>query len=152
MQPLNPRAADRAYVIGEVYRLVPHEERSARSHNHYFASLHEAWTNLPEEAAERFPSVDHLRKWALIKAGFRDERSIACSSKAEAQRIAAFVKPMDEFAVVVVREAVVVVLTAKSQSVKAMGKQDFQASKDAVLEIVSELIGVKPDQLQGQAA
>jgi hypothetical protein len=125
------------------------------SHNQYFAAVTEAWKNLPEEYADQFPSVDHLRKWCLIKAGYRDERTIACSSKAEAQRIAAFIKPMDSFAVVVVREATVAVYTAKSQSMKAQGKKDFQESKAAVLEILAGMIGTSSETLKnnaGQAA
>jgi hypothetical protein len=151
MTPLHPRRADAAFVIGEVYTLAEVQGRSAASHNHYFAALNDAWLNLPEDKAERFPTADHLRKWALIRAGYRDERSIVCASKAEAQRVAAFLKPMDDYAVVVVSEAVVTVYTAKSQSVKAMGKQDFQASKDAVLTVLAEMIGVEPAQL-GKAA
>ena len=42
MVPLNPRLADRYYVVGETYRLEPREERSPNSHNHYFAAVHEA--------------------------------------------------------------------------------------------------------------
>jgi len=38
----------------------------------------------------------------------------------EAQRIAAFIKPMDTYAMVIVNECVVTVYTAKSQSLKAM--------------------------------
>jgi len=141
------RMANKEFVVREVYRLAIHEERSANSHNHYFAALHEAWQNLPEGTAERFPTEDHFRKWCLIKAGYRDERTIVASSKAEAQRIAAFVKPMDEFAVVVVKEATVIVATAKSQSVRAMGKKEFQESKQAVLEIAAEMTGLSPEML-----
>lgn len=141
------KMADKEFVIGEVYRLAIYEERSANTHRHYFAALHEAWLNLPEGAAERLPTEDHLRKWCLVKAGYRDERTIVASSKAEAQRIAAFVKPMDEFAVVVVKEATVIVATAKSQSVRAMGKKEFQESKQAVLEIAAEMIGFSPEML-----
>src|SRR3546814_8478118 len=119
MVPLTPRLADRYYVVGETYSLVPQEDRSAVSHRHYFVSLHDAWTNLPEDAAERFQTSEHLRKWALIRAGYRDERSIVCASKAEAQRLAAFIKPMDDYAVVLVSEAVVKVCTAKSQDRKS---------------------------------
>lgn len=150
MRPANPKLADRHFVIGEAYPLIVNEERSTNSHSHYFAALNEAWKNLPEAEAERWPTVEHLRKYALIRAGFRDERSIVCASKAEAQRMAAFVKPMDEYAIVATSEAVVRVYTAKSQSMRAMGKADFQASKDAVLTIVSQLIGVTPEAL-GQA-
>jgi hypothetical protein len=126
---------DKQYVIGETYPLVVHEPRSSNSHNHYFASLTEAWSNLPDDISAQFPTVDHLRKFALIKAGFRDERSVACSSKAEAQRVAAFVKPIDDFAIVTVVEAMVTIYTAKSQSMRAMGKTVFQDSKDKVLDI-----------------
>lgn len=136
---------------GECVRLERHEERSGKSHNHFFAALNDAWLNLPEGEAERFPSSEHLRKWALIRAGYRDERTFVAASKAEGERLVAFVKPMDDYAVVVRRDAVVTVYTAKSQSVKAMGKADFQASKDAVLEKVAALIGMQPAQL-GKAA
>jgi len=145
------RAIDKECVIGEFYRLTEENERSAQSHRHYFACLNEAWQNLREDMAERFPDAEHLRKYALIRTGFHDERSIVCASKAEAQRVAAFVKPMDTYAVVLVREATVSVFTAKSQSMKAMGKQDFQRSKDAVLEFVAGMVGVKPGELSANA-
>lgn len=151
MIPLNPKAADRQYVVGEVYRLVPQEERSRASHSHFFACINEAWKNLPEDLAERFPSSGHLRKWCLIKAGFRDERSHVCPSKAEAQRLAAFVKPMDDLSVVLVNEATVTVFTAKSQSVRAMGKAEFQRSKDAVFDQLAALIGTDPATLKNAA-
>lgn len=151
MTPLNGRHADRQYVVGEHYRLAPFEDRSANSHNHYFASLAEAHANLPEDVAERFPTVEHMRKWALIKAGFRDERSIVCTSKAEALRVQSFIKPMDDYAVVLASDCVVKVFTATSQSVRAMGKADFQKSKQAVLDIVAGLIGVRATTLLDNA-
>lgn len=141
------RDCDASFVVGEVYRLAVQEHRSQASHSHYFAAIHEAWMNLPEHLAEWFPTAEHLRKHALIKAGYRDERSIVCNSKAEAQRIAAFIKPMDEFAVVTTHEAVVTVWTAKSQSKAAMGKQVFQESKNKVLDVLAEMIGVQPETL-----
>ena len=57
--------------------------------------------------------------------------------------MAAFVRPMDEHAVVLISEAVVSVYTAQSQSFRAMGKERFQASKDAVLEALADMIGVE---------
>lgn len=151
MIPTNARMADRHYVVGERYRLVPHEDRNANSHRHYFACIHEAWLNLPEPMMERFASSDHLRKHALIKAGYCDERTIACSSKAEAQRVAAFIRPMDEYALVAVREATVIHWTAKSQSVKAMGNKTFQESKTKVLDVLSDMIGTNVTELQQNA-
>ena len=145
------KLCDDQFVIGEEYRLEVREDRSMRSHSHFFAELTEVWRNLSDEHAERFPTMDHLRRWCLIKAGYRDERSIVCSSKAEAQRVAAFMRPADEFAVVTVNEAVVTFYTAKSQSVRAMGRKDFQESKQAVLDIAAGMIGVSRDDLRRNA-
>src|SRR5262245_22191474 len=116
MVPRQPKLADKFYVVGELYRLVVHEERSQAAHGGYFARVCEAHTNLPEQLVERFPTSEHLRKYALIRAGYRDERTIVASSKAEAQRLAAFIRPMDGFAVVLVDGATVTVYTARSQS------------------------------------
>ncbi|MVA98881.1 hypothetical protein GN330_16660 [Nitratireductor sp. CAU 1489] len=137
------RQADRQFVVGERYRMVEHHDRSANSHRHFFACIHDAWQNLPDRMLEQYPTSEHLRKKALIWKGYRDERSIVCASAAEAQRVAAFVKPMDDFAVVTVKDAVVRVWTAKSQSVKAMGRKEFQDSKSDVLDFVDDLLGVE---------
>lgn len=153
MRPLERHRsrADRQYVEGEIYRLAVHEERSSNSHSHYFASVTEAWKNLPEKIAAEFPTADHLRKFALIRTGFRDERKVALASPAEAERIAAFVKPLDEYAVVTVEGQVVTIYTAKSQSYRAMPKGEFQASKTAVLDYLASLVGVDAQQLTHEA-
>lgn len=150
MIPLRPKLADQAYVIGETYTLAAHEDRSPKSHRHFFVTVNEAWKTLPEDMAYTFPTPDHLRKYALIQAGYRDERTIVVSSRAEALRLAAFVKPMDEYAFVSTAGSTVVVLTAKSQSERAMGRAEFQASKDAVLAILAEMLGVDPATLAKQ--
>jgi hypothetical protein len=148
MVPLHPRLAAKHFGAGEVVKLEVREDRSAKSHRYYFAALNEAHANLPEDKAERWPTMQHLRKYALIHCGYRDERSIVCASKAEALRLAGFIKPMDGFAVVTVREAVVTVYTAKSQSVRAMGKKEFEESKRRVLDFVARLIGTDSATLQ----
>lgn len=135
------RRADLSYVVGETYRLVEHHERSDASHSHYFAAVKNGFDSLPDRLREEYPTADHLRKKLLIRCGYADERSIVCASKAEAQRVAAFVKPMDEYAIVVVREAVVRVFTAQSQSYRAMGRQTFQESKTKVLDAIDDLLG-----------
>jgi hypothetical protein len=149
--PRFAKICDRELVVGEQHRIVIEEERSHASHNHFFASVAEAWKNLPDDLAERFQTADHLRKFALIKSGYHDERSVVCASKAEAQRVAAFIRPIDDYAVVTVNEATVRFFTAKSQSMKAMGKTDFYASKQAVLDTVAAMIGVTADALAANA-
>jgi len=145
--PAFAKIAAESFRVGEVVAMAPAELRSPPSHRHYFACVREAWVNLPEEHAARFASDEHLRKYALIKAGYRNERSIVCASKIEARRIAAFIRPIDDYAVVIVEGAVIAQFTAKSQSATAMSKAEFQASKDAVLGILAEMIGVDPTTL-----
>lgn len=143
MQPL-PRfvnLCNRQYVVGETYPLIPYEGRSQASHNHYFSCVTEGWRNLPEVLAERFPTVEHLRKYALIKTGYADERSFVCKSRAEAIRLAAFLEPIDNYAIVDAREATVKIYTAQSQAKSAMGARVFGESKTAVLQYISQLIG-----------
>ncbi|OOC51188.1 hypothetical protein [Brucella intermedia] len=136
--------ADRQFVVGETYKLVEHHDRSEASHNHYFASIANAWNTLPDHLLAEYPTAEHLRKKMLVKCGYADERTVVCASKAEAERVAAFIKPMDNYAVVIFHEAVVKVYTAQSQSLKAMGKREFQESKEAVLAAIDRLLGVEP--------
>lgn len=144
--------ADKQFVMGETYKLAEHHDRSGVSHSHYFASITNAWNTLPDDLLTEYPSAEHLRKKMLVKCGYADERSIVCASKADALRLAAFIKPMDEYAVVTAREAVVRVYTAQSQSMKAMGKQEFQQSKQAVLEEIDKLLGVEHGETARAAA
>lgn len=150
MAPLNPsiaRRCAREFTEGEVYNLAHVEERSAASHRAYFAAVNEGWQSLPEHLAERFQTSEHLRKFCLIKAGYSDSETFVASSKAEALRLAAFIRPIDEFSVVTVQGATVTRFTAKSQSTRAMGKQEFEASKDAVLGKIADMLGVTADDL-----
>lgn len=146
------RRADELFGIGETYTLQAVEDRSAASHRHFFAALNEAWMNLPEGMAEEFPTAEHLRKKALIRAGYRDERTFVCASRAEAVRLAAFLRPVDDYSIVSVNGTAVVQLTAKSQSVRAMGKVEFQKSKDDVLTALADMIGVQTYDLHQAAS
>lgn len=150
--PRHQKQADLDFIVGEIYQLEQVHERSAKSHAQYFAALHQGWLNLPEATAESFPSSEHLRKHCLIKSGFFDKRSIQCSSKAEALRLAAFIKPMDEYAIVTVTGSLVTVYTAQSQSYKAMGKEAFEQSKKATLDLIADMIGVETQELKNAEA
>ena len=61
--------------------------------------------------------------------------------------MASFIKPIDDYAVVIARDAAVIEYTAQSQSKKAMGADAFQASKQKVLDVLAEMIGVTADEL-----
>lgn len=155
MRPL-PRflpLCNRQFVFGERYRLSEHEDRSAASHGHYFARLHEIWDNLPEHYATQFPSVERMRKWALCRTAYRVEKKIACVSKQEALRMASFISQTsdDDYAEIAVHGRILIKVTAQSQSYKAMGRKKFEDSKQQVLDILTPLIGVTPQQLAENA-
>lgn len=150
MVPKWPRLAASRFEGGRDYLLVDVEHRSDASHRHEFAWLKTAWTNLPEDLADLFPSPEHLRKRALIDAGFYHETMIDAGSNAAALRVASHLRTKDDFAHVVVRGAFVVERTAKSQSRRAMGKHEFQESKTAILEVIAAMIGVTPATLEAQ--
>lgn len=150
--PNRPKLADKHFVVGMDYPLIVHEERSTNSHKHYFAAIHECWKNLPETLADEYSTSEKLRKHALIKAGYADKQSIVCSNRTEALRLAAFIRPIDDYAIVTVNGTVVTRYTAQSQSARAMGGKVFQDSKQAVLDIVSAMIGVTPDALSSNTA
>ncbi len=152
MVPLHHRLAERHFARGETYALVQHEDRSTATHNHEFAFIAEAWKNLPEDLAELYPSPEHLRKRALIQAGYFDEMAVDAGTNAAALRVASALRAMDDFAFVVVRGPLVVRRTAKSQSRRAMNKQEFAGSKSKVLDIISDMLGVQPAELERSRA
>ncbi|RWC77732.1 MAG: hypothetical protein EOS71_00355 [Mesorhizobium sp.] len=135
--------ADKAFVVGEVYRIVEHHDRSASSHRHFFACVHAAWQNLPDELVEIYPTAEHLRKKALIRKGYRDEREYVCATKSAALDLVRTIRPLDDYAIIEARENVVRIWTAKSQSVPAMGAKAFQESKQDVLDFLDDLLGVE---------
>lgn len=151
MIPRSPRLANEAYCVGEVYTMVPYEQRSEASHRQEFAWLYDSWKNLPENLADLYPTVEHLRKRALIDANFYDEEIIDADTPQVAERVASFVRKKDDFALVIVRNNLVIVRTAKSQSRRSMDKDTFQKSKTSILEIVSEMIDVSPEELLEQS-
>lgn len=153
-RPVSPywaRRADKQFARGEVLRLIDNPERSTNSHNHLFAAVEEAFKNLPPLMAERFSSPEALRKYALVKSGHCYSESVTCPSHADALRVAAFVRGDDEFAVITVKKNVVTRFRPKSQSRRAMSKEEFQKSKDDVLRVVSEMLGVAKQELSDAA-
>lgn len=144
-RPVGARAvmeADKYFVCKTRYRMVEYQDRSIKSHNHYFSRVAELWSNLSEADAERWPTPDHLRRYALIKCGFFDSSTLVLRSNAEAVLAAQWSKPVDEFSIFTAKDCTCTRYTAKSQSMRAMGKEVFQDSKTKVLEWIEDHIGV----------
>ena len=147
--PRAHRAASSRFGVGEVVPLDVAHPRSKVSHDHFFALVAEAHGTLPEHLAERFPTPDSLRHYALCMAGYCDVETFIASSRAEALRLAGFVRKGE--VIVTVEGATVTRLTPHSQSMKAMGGKVFQESKAACLEIIAGLLETTPEAL-GRAA
>jgi hypothetical protein len=137
--------------VGQVHGWQMAEHRSAKSHDHFFAVVNEAWKSLPEAMADDFPSPEHLRKWALIKAGFCSETRIVCANNSEAMTLATKAKQMDKFALVAIDGKAVTIWTADSQRKDAMGRKLFQEAKERALDVISQLIGTDAASLKEAA-
>lgn len=137
----------RQFHEGEEYPLAPIEARSRASHNHFFSALNEGFESLPESET-RFPTSEHFRKWALVQEGFCSETNYVCDTPDHARRMAAIVRRLNEYVVIVVKGNIVRIFEAKSQSAASMGKEEFEASKKAVLDRLASMIGVSQGDLK----
>jgi hypothetical protein len=136
---------------GEIFLIEPQAERDMNSHRHFFASIKTAWDNLPEDLMGKYKTPEHLRKLTLIETGWCDEKSIVCDTARDAAVIAAFMAPLDDCSIIKVSQNVIQRYTAKSQSLEAMGADDFKASKRDVLNAISALLQVTRRNLEQNA-
>lgn len=136
---------------GEVHGWQMAEHRSAKSHDHFFAVVNEAWKSLPEDRADEFPNPETLRKWALIKAGFCTTTHILCANNVEAMTLATKVKQMDRYSIVAIDGKMVTIWTADSQRKDAMGRKLFQEAKERAIDVISQLIGTDAATLKAAA-
>ena len=125
--------------------VIDDAQRSIASHNSFFASLQDLYHTMPESVAERLPNFETFRKFCLIRTGWRDEVSYPCATRAEAERWAKRLRPIGDFAIVTIAGTTVIRWTAKSQSMRAMGKAAFQRSRDDVEAYARTLLGVEQE-------
>lgn len=143
--------ADKRYVVGVTYTMDEIHVRSHATHAHYFACIKAAWDSLPDHLRPQFPSAEHLRKFALIRTGYCTQVQHPCKSAAEAERLAAAIRPYDTYQIVSTEGSIVTVYHAMSQDHRSMDKVKFQQSKEAVLTWIGELIGADPTELRSAA-
>jgi len=148
------RIAQTKFVLGETYRMDVREERSPKSHRHYFACVRKGWMNLPEQYGGRWRNPDELRKYALIATGFRSVTTLVVGSRSQALAVVRQLKRRSrEYAlyhVYKVKGSTIEIIEPVSQSLASMGKREFGRSKQAVLQYVADLIGVTVEQLTSQ--
>jgi hypothetical protein len=139
------RACDLMAEGDSVFVTIEHP-RSDATHKHQFATIKDAWETLPEslQDAPWAATPETLRKHALCVTGFCNSYVIDCGSKAAAERVAGPLRAAEVgrhgYAIVSVRGPVVAVWTPQSQSARAMGGKEFQRSKEAVLNWITQQI------------
>ena len=136
--------AKKQCLTGQSYIFELSEQRSAARHRAYMAFIGQCWASLPEELTRKHPSPDHLRKYALIVTGYCTTQDFVCQSRKEAERTAFALAAMDSdrYAIISIHDCIVRVQRAESQSYRAMGKQRFNESQEAVENYVGELLNV----------
>lgn len=145
------KLCDQQFAVHEEIPLVRHEERSMRQHRGYFAAVREGWKNLAEEFNGRFPSPEHLRAQALVDAGFCNETDHICDSPQEARKLAAVMRRYSPYAIIKISGSIVKVFEPMSQSQRAMGKEKFEESCRAVMEVVASMSRSTPAELRKNA-
>lgn len=149
--------ARRQFTKDVSYVLEPHEAASHKDRAHYFASIRSAWENLDSDAVARYPNPEALRKWALIKTGWRIENFTVCDTAKDALRLAAFLRDLEKNFIIVVQENVVRTYVARTQKVGRqqdgfMTQEEWRQSKQDVLDVLSGSIGITPKTLEKQGA
>lgn len=137
------KISDERFVVGQLYLVTAQGEQSERSRGHFFATLHEHWLSLPDHLLAEYPTSEHLRKFALIRAGFYERESWTFQTEDDARIASTALGRKDDICLVVVNGCEVSRYTAKSQRAAVMGKADFARSKDAVLAYCRKLLGVE---------
>ena len=132
--------AGQRYMEGQLVPLTEFSQRSEKSHDHFFATLHDQWLSLPEALSKDFPNEEVLRAHALIRTGYCNKRQLVCRSAKDAIRMATFMQPALPLSIIETDGCVVTEWTPESQAYRAMGKKRFQESKDAVLDYVRGLL------------
>jgi len=148
------KLCQKQFKFGESYMLEVRERRSSASHAHYFACVDDAWNNLSPDQTAKMRTPTHLRRWALIETGHFNEVIEDVGSHDTAVQVAKFARKItnntDEYAEIVVRGTQVAYRTAKSQSVAAMDKTEFERSKADVLALLADTINVTKKELETQ--
>ena len=142
---------DKQFAVHEEYALSIVENRSQASHNHYFAAVADAFSNLAEEFNGQFPTPEHLRAWALVQCGYSTETDTVCDSPAEARKLGAVIRRYSPYAIMKISGNVLKIFEPESQSHAAMKKERFEASKADVLALVSGMARTTPAELKKNA-
>jgi hypothetical protein len=140
----------RQFKVGEGYALGPVENVASRSRGGLFAALREAWGSLPEEDS-RFPTPEHLRAWALVRAGHAAHAQYVLDTPKDARQMARGLRRASPLAIIKISGSTVDCWTALSIASTEVKAEQFAEIKKRVLKILAELIGTTQRELEEQS-
>ena len=153
-KPLTRHAkqCDAAFVVGARYAVEAQPLQSEKARRFFHAQLADLWHSLPEEIAERWPTVEAFRKAGLIACGYCFKTEAVCATNQQAQALAASYARLDDYVVVEIRDRVIAVYTAKSQRRSAMtSPEERKTSNRAVLEWAVAQVGASLSEMNDKA-
>lgn len=131
--------------------------RSLEQLRRFFGVLRAMYAHWPESAEFRPESEEHLRKWALIKAGHKETTDVPVSfaedepglTKLTALAIEGALKAAGAYAFIRPHPegGLVRVFKAKSIAFDKLGQADFNALNDAVETVYTHETGLDPEQV-----
>lgn len=138
---------ERQFVLDETYAWGPVDNVDNGSRGAFFASVRETWNSLAEDD-ERFPSHEHLRKRALVAAGWCLHSQTVMDTPKDARQLAIQSRKLDEYAVIQVKANVVDVYIAKSIAHGQITAEEWRVVKPRALDWVAAQINVKRTELE----
>lgn len=156
-RPLPSTFAGRLWMpleyVDELEGLVREDMADKAALRGFMASVNELWKNIPEKfsAARWSKSADAFRKHALIKTGWFTSDAYVFATQKDAifaaSRIGYMARMGHGYAITSVEGNTVHCFAPMSQSLSKMGKEDFTASKQDVLDWCCGVVGVSPADL-----
>jgi len=136
-----------------------HASRSPQDHRRFFAVIRATYTHWPESHEFDPDNAEHLRKWLLCKAGFRDVTTIPVDFPIELAKehpalmklvmlaVEAAIKAAKGYAFPRIHGDCIAVFSAKSIQWDKIDQKEFNKVREAVEEVIEAETGLKPDQL-----
>jgi hypothetical protein len=125
--------------------------RSLDQHRRYFLLIAAAMEHWPEHHEHQFTSIEALRKYLEMKAGWREigaQIPLSGISKERAMMLAeAAIRGAGSYAMPVLHRDTLVIFKPKSISFARMPHLEFNALNNAVEDVIRNIIGVEPEQL-----
>lgn len=133
--------------------------RSTSDHRRFFALIHAAYQQWPETYEFQPRDSEHLRAWLTAKAGWRDATQIDLPEESTADMRRLFVLSIESAikasggtAFVVPYRDCVAVITPRSIAWDAVDQKEFNKIRDAVSDLIEQIIGVSVDKLLSEKA